>query len=292
MFGVLEPVSEQPALEAAAAEATAAEVAARDAEIERLREENMADANRFSTINRDLQRRLRDEKKITDGVLSARQIGTVAAVAEQGTKTAAAVKAAEAAAAVKAAASAETAAALEAAVKTAEIAAAVKAAEAAASVRMATAVEAAVKAAEAAASIRMATAVEAAVKAAEAAAAVEMAAAVEAAVKTLKSQLKELQVTHKGRSERAVALEKATAAMTLAQLKKELESRGMCSYGRLPDLKQRLVLELAGRCQSDSIGLHSAAAAAVTAAICSIQKNCSHSCNRCVQGSRQQRLQR
>ena len=64
MFGGLEPVSEQSALEAAAAE-----VAARDAEIERLCEENMAEANRFSAINRDLQQRLRDEKKITDGVL-------------------------------------------------------------------------------------------------------------------------------------------------------------------------------------------------------------------------------
>jgi hypothetical protein len=46
----------------------------------------------------------------------------------------------------------------------------------------------------------------------------------------------------------------------------------MCSYGRAPDLKQRLVLELAGRCQSDSIGLHSAAAAAVTAAMSAMQK--------------------
>ena len=63
-FGVLEPVSEQPTSEAAAAE-----VAARDAESERLREENMADANRSSAINCDLQRRLRDEKKIPDGVL-------------------------------------------------------------------------------------------------------------------------------------------------------------------------------------------------------------------------------
>ena len=233
---------------------------ARDAEIERLREENMADANRFSTINRDLQRRLRDEKKITDGVLSARQIGTVATVAEQGTDVATTVKAAEAAAAVKAAASVETAAAVEAAVKTAEIAAAVKAAEAAAAVRMATALEATVKTAETAGAVEMAAAVEAAVKAAQ------------KQIKTLKSQLKEtkeemkeLQVTHKGRSKRAVALEKATAAMTLAQLKKELESHRMCSYGRAPDLKQRLVLELAGRCQSDSIGLHSAAAAAATA---------------------------
>ena len=95
VFDVLESVREQPALEAATAE-----VAARDAEIERLqrvvadvreeaaarlavvREEATAEANRFSTVNRDLQRRLRDEKKITDGVLSARQIGTVAAVAE------------------------------------------------------------------------------------------------------------------------------------------------------------------------------------------------------------------
>ena len=74
------------------------------------------------------------------------------------------------------------------------------------------------------------TAVAAAVKAAEAAGAVEMAAAVEAAVKTAEAaassveqkQMKELQIMHKGRSERAVALEKATAAMTLAQLKKEL----------------------------------------------------------------------
>ena len=82
MFGVLESVSEQPALEAAAAE-----VAARDAEIERLqrvvadvreetaarlavvREEAAAEANRFSAVNRDLQRQRRDEKKIADGVL-------------------------------------------------------------------------------------------------------------------------------------------------------------------------------------------------------------------------------
>ena len=191
-------------------------------------------------------------------MLFASQVGTVAAVAEKAAaetaatvEKAAAVKAAtsaETAAAVKAAASAETAAAVEAAVKTAEIAAAVKAAEASASVKMAAAVEAAVKAAQ-------------------------------KQIKTLKSQLKEtkeemkeLQVAHKGRSERAVALEKATAAMTLAQLKKELESRRMCSYGRAPDLKQRLVLELAGRCQSDSIGLHSAAAAAVTAAMSAMQK--------------------
>ena len=109
-----------------------------------------------------------------------------------------------------------------------------------------------------------------------------MEAAVKAAqkqIKTLKSllketkeEMKELQVTHKWRSERSVALKKATAAMTLAQLKKELESRRMCSYGRAPDLKQRLVLELAGRCQSDSIDLHSAAAAAVTAAMSAMQK--------------------
>ena len=58
----------------------------------------------------------------------------------------------------------------------------------------------------------------------------------------------------------------------MAQMKKELESRRMCSYGRAPELKQRLVLELAGRCQSDNIGLHSAAADAVTATICSMQK--------------------
>jgi hypothetical protein len=155
---------------------------------------------------------------------------------------------------VKAAASAETAAAVKAAAS-AETAAAVKAAEAATSVRMATAVEAAVKPAETAGAVEMAAAVEAAVNAAQ------------KQIKTLKSQLKEtkeemkeLQVTHKGRSERAVALEKITETMTLTQLKKELESRRMCSYGRAPDLKQRLVLELVGRCQSDSIGLHSAVA--------------------------------
>ena len=82
----------------------------------------------------------------------------------------------------------------------------------------------------------------------------------------------ELQITHKGRSERAVALEEAIEAMTSIQLKKELESRGMCSDGRAPDLQLRLGLELAGRCQPDSIGSHSAAAAAVTAAMSAMQK--------------------
>ena len=95
-----------------------------------MREEAATEANRFSAVNRDPERWLRNEKKITDGVLSARQIVTVAAVAEQGTETAAAVKAAEAAA----------------------------------SVRMATAVEAAVQTTETAGAVEMAAVVETAIK--------------------------------------------------------------------------------------------------------------------------------
>ena len=408
MFGVLEPVREQSALEAAATEVTS-----KDAEIKRLqrvvadvrgdtalrldvvREEAAAEANRFSAVNRDLQLQLGDEKKITDGVLSARQVGTVAAVAEQGAgkaagtaevleqvalqgelnwnsveawkeitagvqptkqvgtvaaavETAAAVKAAEAAttvekaaavkadeaavalkaaasaetaAAVKAAASADTAATMKAAasadtaavVETAEAAAAaeeaaavkaaastetaaaVKAAETAAAVKVAASTEtaatveaavrtadivAAVKAAEAAASVRMATTVEAPVQAAETTGAVEMAAAMEAAVETAEAaapsveqkQMEELQITHKGRSERAVALKEAIEAMTSIQSKKELESRGMCSDGRAPHMQLRLGLELADRCQPDSVGSHFVAAAAVTATMSAMQK--------------------
>ena len=126
----------------------------------------------------------------------------------------------------------------------------------------------------------MATSVEAAVKAAKTTGAVEMAAAMKAAVKTAEAssssveqkRMKEPQITHKGRGERAVALKEAIEAMTSIQLKTELESRGICNNGRAPDMQLRMGLELAGRCQPDSVGSHLAAAAAITAAMIAMQK--------------------
>ena len=56
-----------------------------DARLAVVREEATAEANHLSTINRDLQQRLRYEKKTTDVVIDAKQVGgTVETTAEQG----------------------------------------------------------------------------------------------------------------------------------------------------------------------------------------------------------------